>query len=119
MQAKGQAAKLARLNSLRDTVETLRATVEGDKAEFQTSMLASVRLQAKLIAKAIDDELDNRPIDPKTIKALVETLATFEAMEQKLSMRAGPGSLKPTAAKTPKAGSFVPPPPADDPDPQS
>ena len=56
-----------------------------------------VRAQVRLIMNRIDRELEQGHLDTKALRDLGDTLARFEAMEQKLSMRAGPGSLKPTA----------------------
>ncbi len=111
MQAKGQAVKDARLQDLRATNDLLRETIAEDPEDFRNSMLLSVRAQTKLILSRIDKELEKPGLDTKALKELADTLARFEAMEQKLSMRAGPGSLKPTAARQPKGRTANNPPP--------
>jgi hypothetical protein len=110
MQAKGQAAKLARVEELRATVEAMRQPTE----DFREDLTKAVRSQMRIVSERIDRELDRLTLDHKALGALAATLSTFEAIEQKLSMRAGPGNLKPSAPRKARAGSFQPPPPADD-----
>ena len=102
MQAKGQAVKAARVAKLRETIENLRETITEEPQDFRYSMLLSVRSQIKIIITKIDRELEQGHLDTKALRDLGDTLARFEAMEQKLSMRAGPGSLKPTAKPAPR-----------------
>jgi hypothetical protein len=114
MQIRAEASKRARAEELRATNEALRAAIES-APEFREAALMRVRAQASLVLNAIDIELDKGSnLDHKALTSLAATLATFESIEQKLSMRAGPGNLKPSAPRKPRAGSFQPPAPADD-----
>lgn len=113
MQAKGEAAKKARAEELRATNQALREAMEA-APEFRESALMRVRGQAALVLGRIDKALERTALDHKELTALAATLATFESIEQKLSMRAGPGNLKPSAPRKARLGSFVPPPPADE-----
>ncbi len=74
-------------------------------------MLKKIRAQIKTMLKLVDAELDKPVLSNKVLRDLGEIIAKFEAMEQKLSMRAGPGSLKPTAARQPKGRAANNPPP--------
>ncbi|MFA7335126.1 MAG: hypothetical protein WC130_12665 [Kiritimatiellia bacterium] len=82
----------------RITLESLRSPTD----DFREDMLKGVRAQVRLIMNRIDRELEQGHLDTKALRDLGDTLARFEAMEQKLSMRAGPGSLKPTAKPAPR-----------------
>lgn len=110
MSAKGNAAKAARVQALRDALEEARQAPE----EFREDVTKSVRAQMRVVVEKIDKALERPALDHKELTALAATLATFESIEQKLSMRAGPGNLKPSAPRKARQGSFVPPPPADE-----
>lgn len=69
---------------------------------FRETMLERVRAQIRMIMARIDAELEKSVLDTRALRDLGDTLARFESMEQKLSMRAGPGSLKPTAKPAPR-----------------
>ncbi len=92
------------------TLESLRSPTE----DFREDMIKSARAQIRIVTGRIDKELERGSLDIKTLKSLGEVLAILEGIEQKFSMRAGPGSLKPTSPKASKVGNFAPPPPADD-----
>lgn len=109
MSAKGHAEKARRVEELRKALSEARQAPE----DFREDITASVRAQMRIVVSAIDKELDRLTLDHKALGALAATLATFEAIEQKLSMRAGPGNLKPSAPRKARAGSFQPPPPDD------
>lgn len=114
MQARGQAAKKAQVEQARATVKLISDTLEENHEDFRQTMLVKVRLQTARVLLAVDKELDKPTLDHRALGGLATTLSTFEAIEQKLSMRAGPGNLKPSAPRKARAGSFQPPPPADD-----
>jgi hypothetical protein len=92
------------------TLEAMRSPSE----DFREDLLKQTRAQARIISARIDKALERPAVDHKELTALAATLATFESIEQKLSMRAGPGNLKPSAPRKARTGSFQPPPPADD-----
>jgi uncharacterized membrane protein YccC len=92
------------------TLEALRSPSE----DFREDLLSQTRAQARIISNRIDKALDRPALDHKELTALAATLATFESIEQKLSMRAGPGNLKPSAPRKARLGSFQPPPPGDE-----
>ena len=91
--AKALATRRQLAEDRRTTLESLRCPTD----DFREDMLKGVRAQVRLIMARIDKELEQGHLDTKALRDLGDTLARFEAMEQKLSMRAGPGSLKPTA----------------------
>ncbi len=110
MAAKAHESRRLHAEALRNSLEAARNPSE----DFRADALKSVRAQMRLILGRIDKELEKAVLDTKVLRELGATVTKFEAMEQKLSMRAGPGSLKPAAPKSPKTGNFAPPPPADD-----
>lgn len=111
MSAKGHAEKARRVEELRQALNDARQAPQ----DFRDEITANVRAQMRIVSARIDKALERPALDHKELTALAATLATFEAIEQKLSMRAGPGNLKPTAERKPRTGGFVPPPrPADD-----
>lgn len=112
MAARGNAAKAARLQALRDAAEI----PENGPDEFREGLLRATRAQAKAISKRIDLELLKATLDQKALTVLAGALATFEAIEQKLSMRAGPGNLKPAAPKRSASRGLSAPPPVPDDD---
>ena len=85
-------------------IQDCRNTVEQSEPElpvdtFRAEMLANVRGKIKTILEAIDGQLEAKALDSKVLKELTDALYRFEAMEQKLSGRAGPGSMKPTQSR--------------------
>jgi uncharacterized membrane protein YccC len=110
MAAKSHAKKKERVEELRQALNLARQPTE----DFREDLLHSVRGQMRIISKAIDEELERVKVDHRALAALAATLSTCESIEQKLSMRAGPGNLKPSAPRKARVGSFAPPPPADD-----
>lgn len=112
MQQRAQAAKAARVEEMRKTLETLRQPSD----DFREDMLKSTRAQMRLIAGRMDKELESAKLDSKVLKELSETMTRLEAIEQKLSMRSGPGTLKPSS-KPPKGRTSANPPPEPQDDP--
>ncbi len=98
------------------TLEALRNPTD----DFREDMVKSTRAQIRLIASKIDKELERSTIDSKVIKELSETMTRLEAIEQKLSMRSGPGTLKPSnKPQKPRSSAQSAPEPQDDPPPTS
>ncbi len=116
MSAKGNAAKAARLQAMRETLEASREPSE----DFREDMLKSTRAQMRLISSRMDKELEKSVLDSKVLKELSETMTRLEAIEQKLSMRSGPGTLKPSnKPQKPRSATQSAPEPQDDPPPTS
>ncbi len=110
MQQRAQAAKAARIEEMRKTLETLRQPSD----DFREDMLKSTRAQMRLIAGRMDKELEKAALDSKVLKELSETMTRLEAIEQKLSMRSGPGTLKPSSKpQKPRSGAQSAPEPQD------
>ncbi len=92
------------------TLEALRSPSD----DFREDMLKSTRAQMRLISMRIDKELEKATLDSKVLKELSETMTRLEAIEQKLSMRSGPGTLKPSnKPQKPRPGSQYAPEPQD------
>lgn len=95
------------MQALRDAVEIS----DSGPDEFREGLLKATRAQAKAISKRIDEELLKHSLDQKALTVLASALATFESIEQKLSMRAGPGNLKPVAPRKASSRGFAAPAP--------
>ena len=85
------------------TLEALRSPSE----DFRQELLTRTRAQIRIISNRIDKELEKPSLDHKALSALAANLATLEGIEQKFSMRAGPGNLKPTATRSSRSSKVV------------
>ncbi len=99
--AKDEARKTAPF-AQHDQQQPITPILATNQPEFRDLMLKKIRAQIKTMLKLVDAELDKPILSNKVLRDLGEIIAKFEAMEQKLSMRAGPGSLKPTVQKPAK-----------------
>lgn len=64
--------------------------------DFREVAKLRVREQFKKLQDKIDDVLDRRELDVKAMRDLADASLKLESIEQKLSGRAGPGTLKPS-----------------------
>ena len=79
--------------------------------EFRNATMIRVRKHVAILQDKLDDALDEA--DYKARRDLAESLKKLEEVEQRLSNRPLPGTLKPTQAKPRRTPDFIPPTPAD------
>ena len=77
--------------------EELTKSLANASESFREMTLNRVRRQIKLLLDKIDCTLDRRNIEAKEMQELTNALFKLEAVEQKLSGRAAPGTLRPTS----------------------
>jgi hypothetical protein len=121
--AKGQAARRARLKKLVEREALLDQLISeaSTKAAMPTadpklatddsyliSRLAQVRAQLAALSKRMDDACNAPEIDAKALFALSGSYRQVQEMEQTLSGRPSPGSLRPSAPRR-QAATFTPP----------
>lgn len=73
-----------------------------DSEAFREQRAVRAREHMRLLQEKIDAELAKAKPDTKALRELSDTLAKFELVEQKLSGRASPGSLRPSSRKPDK-----------------
>lgn len=85
--------------------------------DFRSKVLARTRKQMAMIQKKMEEQLNKDVLDSKVLKELTEAFARLETVEQKLSGRASPGSLRPTSKRDKRQASS--PMPMSDPTPEA
>lgn len=81
--------------------------------DFRKETLARVREHLKALSAKMDAELDKPKINTKSLRDLTDAISKLETVEQRLSNRPAPGSLRPTSDK-PKARRNTPAPEPED-----
>ncbi len=89
-----------------------------DAEKFRHEAKLRTREQFRKLQDKIDDVLDRRELDVKAMRDLADASLKLESVEQRLSGRPLPGTLKPSSAPTKRRQTFAEPIPLSEPGPQ-